>query len=61
MEDNTLNLVEHWKRHSPRPNEQLPFASIMSALDTPYAAVELKEDAVGRWGVSQLLSSLLWT
>ena len=61
MEDTTFNLVEHWKRHSPRPDEQIPFGSIMSALNTPYSVVEFKEDAVGRWGVSVPLSTVsMW-
>ena len=52
MEDNTFKLIEYWKRHSPRPEEQVPFSSITKGLGTPYSAVELKEEAVGRWGVS---------
>lgn len=52
MEDTAFNLIEHWKRTSPRPDEQLPFGSIMKALDTPYSAVEFREEVVGRWGVS---------
>ena len=52
MEDNTFRLIEYWKRHSPRPEEQIPFGSITKTLGTPFSAVELKEEAVGRWGVS---------
>ena len=52
MEENTLKLIEYWKKHSPRPKDQIPFGSIMNALGTEYSAVELKEEAVGRWGVS---------
>lgn len=52
MEDTTFNLIEHWKKMAPRPDEQMPFGSIMKALDTPYSAVEFREEVVGRWGVS---------
>ena len=52
MEENTLKLIEYWKRHSPRPKDQIPFGSIMNGLGTEYSAVELKEEGVGRWGVS---------
>ena len=52
MEDNTFKLIEYWKKHSPRPEEQIPFGSIMKGLGTSYSMVELKEEAVGRWGVS---------
>ena len=52
MEDNTFKLIEYWKRHSPRPEEQIPFGSIMKGLGTSYSMVELKEEAVSRWGVS---------
>ena len=52
MEDNTFKLIEYWKKHSPRPAEQIPFGAILTGLGTPYSAVELKEEAVGRWGVS---------
>lgn len=51
MADSTYNLIEHWKRNAPRPKEQIPFASIMNGLSTPFSAVELKEDTVGRWSV----------
>lgn len=54
MEENTFSLIEHWKAHSPRPDEQIPFGSIMKALSTPYSAVEFKEETVGRWGVRLL-------
>ena len=56
MGDNTDKLIEHWKRHSPRPNAQIPFGSIMKALGTKYSTVEFKEEAVGRWGVRCFLN-----
>ena len=56
MGDNTDKLIEHWKRHSPRPNAQIPFGSIMKALGTEYLTVEFKEEAVGRWGVCCFLN-----
>ena len=49
MADTTVNLIEHWKRNAPRPEEQIPFASIMSSLGTPFSIVEFKEETVGRW------------
>ena len=57
MEDNTFNLIDHWKRHSPRPGDQIPFASVLKGLSGPYSAVEFKEEAVGRWGVRLAFSS----
>lgn len=52
MADTTINLIEHWKRTAPRPKEQIPFASIMDGLSSPYSAVEFKEETIGRWSVS---------
>ena len=56
MDDTSNKLIEHWKRHSPRPNAQIPFGSIMKALTTEYSTVEFKEEAVGRWGVRCFLN-----
>ena len=54
MADTTTNLIEHWKKNAPRPKEQIPFASIIKGLATPYSAIEFKEEIIGRWSVRAL-------
>ena len=60
MDDNTFKLIEHWKKHSPRPNAQIPFGSITKALGTEYSTVEFKEEIVGRWGVHFFFIGMYW-
>lgn len=61
MEENTFNLIEYWKRHSPRPEDQIPFGSVMKGLSTQYSAVEFKEETVGRWVVRSSIVSCTYT
>ncbi|PIL26483.1 hypothetical protein GSI_12241 [Ganoderma sinense ZZ0214-1] len=50
MEDSTVNLIEFWKKNPPRPQEHIPFRSVMNPLSTAFSTLEFREEIVGRWG-----------